>query len=364
MSKDITIDEYAKEVINELRAYSSDFDHAQVFKRIKNNDIELTAIQAEPEGPEGIEDLSPKISPNLYVDYYFENGYAIDEAAKELFDQYQKSLSNITSTSDGTLFANDINVDDIMKFENAKPNIFIKLINTKQNTRFLNQVPSIPFGDLSITFAIIINNEDGIASINISNELLRTKDWAEHNVSVDTLLECGIKYVKNHTIINSMLNTMKDLRDSLNDNDPAINETIKAMEESGNDPMIVFSTDTKTFGASTMIVSDILQEIKNRVGGSYYILPSSIHELIALPVSQLAEILQQNGDEDVKLEKAEDYISERIVKDLRDMIREVNENEVPPKDILSGSLYYYDADTDKFYYFEENDKQVEIDNLY
>ena len=344
MSKDITIDEYAKEVINELRAYSSDFDHAQVFKRIKNNDIELTAIQAEPEG---IEDLSPKISPNLYVDYYFENGYAIDEAAKELFDQYQKSLSNITSTSDGTLFMNDINVDDIMKFENAKPNIFIKLINTKQNTRFLNQVPSIPFGDLSITFAIIINNEDGIASINISNELLRTKDWAEHNVSVDTLLECGIKYVKNHTIINSMLNTMKDLRDSSNDNDPAINETIKAMEE--NDPMIVFSTDTKTFGASTMIVSDILQEIKNRVGGSYYILPSSIHELIALPVSQLAETLQQNGDE---------------VKNLRDMIREVNESQVPPKDILSDSLYYYDADTNKFYYFEENDKQVEIDNLY
>lgn len=355
MSKDITIDEYAKEVINELRAYSSDFDHAQVFKRIKNNGIKLTTIQPDLE--------ETKIVPNIYVDYYFENNYTIDDAAKELFEQYQQSITSISNAeTDGDALSIGINdVDNIMKFESAAPNIFVKLINTKQNTEFLKDVPSIPFGDLSITFAIMLSSKDGLASVNISNELLNSEDWKNHNVDTDMLLKYGINYMKHHTVINSMLDTMKELKEDAGDS--SLDEVIKSMENGNNDPMIVFSTDTKTFGAGTMIVSDILQEIKNRLNGSYYILPSSIHELIALPMSQLSEMIAQNGD-DAELNTAENYVSEKTVKALRDMISDVNHTQVPLKDILSYSLYYYDADADKLYYFEENDKQVEIDNLY
>lgn len=55
--------------------------------------------------------------------------------------------------------------------------------------------------------------------------------------------------------------------------------------------------------------------------GDFYILPSSIHELLAVPVST-AEI-----------------------EELRQMVKEVNDNEVAPEEILGYEVYRYNRET-------------------
>lgn len=61
-----------------------------------------------------------------------------------------------------------------------------------------------------------------------------------------------------------------------------------------------------------------------QIGGSYYILPSSIHELILLP-------------DKVDYER----------KELDELVRQVNSQCVEAEDFLSDHAYYYNAQKDR-----------------
>jgi hypothetical protein len=59
--------------------------------------------------------------------------------------------------------------------------------------------------------------------------------------------------------------------------------------------------------------------IGERMGGNYYILPSSVHETILIPDN-------------------EDY----LLSELEEMVWEINRTELMAEDWLSDSVYYYD----------------------
>ena len=67
-----------------------------------------------------------------------------------------------------------------------------------------------------------------------------------------------------------------------------------------------------------MLYPNLISNFSDAVRSSLYIIPSSIHELLLLPVE-------------------DDKDSEEI----KGMIREINDTQVQPEEILSYSLYYY-----------------------
>ena len=85
--------------------------------------------------------------------------------------------------------------------------------------------------------------------------------------------------------------------------------------------MYVISNTTKANGASVIVYSDALQQVAENLGSDLYILPSSIHEVLALPV----------GNKDVD--------------SLEEMVRCVNQTEVSPTEVLSDNVYKYDAES-------------------
>ena len=63
-----------------------------------------------------------------------------------------------------------------------------------------------------------------------------------------------------------------------------------------------------------------MDQAAERVGGDFYILPSSIHEVL---------LVKDDGKFGI------DY--------LEDMVKEVNATQVAPEDLLTDSVYHYDA---------------------
>ncbi len=63
----------------------------------------------------------------------------------------------------------------------------------------------------------------------------------------------------------------------------------------------------------------ILAEIGDRIQDDFFVLPSSVHEVIIVPASSGA------GQED-----------------LEAMVREINTTQVLPEEILSDRVYYYE----------------------
>ncbi len=86
----------------------------------------------------------------------------------------------------------------------------------------------------------------------------------------------------------------------------------------------VLTNRKRIFGATCMLYSNKMKEIADRYDCDLYILPSSIHEVILLPVRYSCD---------------EDYI--------RNMIAEINRTQVDLEDRLSDSLYYYDRMNDE-----------------
>lgn len=85
--------------------------------------------------------------------------------------------------------------------------------------------------------------------------------------------------------------------------------------------MYVLSNSSRMYGASVLLIENVLKEISQSLG-DLIILPSSLHDLIVLPQDQ----------------------HEKVLKMFLEMVKYVNENDVPPEDYLSDHVYVYDSE--------------------
>ena len=85
--------------------------------------------------------------------------------------------------------------------------------------------------------------------------------------------------------------------------------------------MYVLTNASRSLGAAAMFYPDVKEKAAEIIGGDYYILPSSCHEVILVP--------------DTLEVKA---------KDLCEMVKEANRTVVEDKDILSDNVYHYSKD--------------------
>ncbi len=88
--------------------------------------------------------------------------------------------------------------------------------------------------------------------------------------------------------------------------------------------MYVLTNRQRLNGACCILYQDVLKQVAGRLGDSLYILPSSIHEVIAIPASA-------SGNP----------------KELSQLVQEINIAEVAPEEILSDHAYYYDRELDE-----------------
>ena len=75
------------------------------------------------------------------------------------------------------------------------------------------------------------------------------------------------------------------------------------------------------FGAAMVLYPDILATVAKRIGSDLYLLPSSIHEFITCTTD------------------------DRDADELRNAVRDINEDEVAVKDQLSDQIYRYSRET-------------------
>ena len=92
----------------------------------------------------------------------------------------------------------------------------------------------------------------------------------------------------------------------------------------GSKELYVISNNQKNNGAGVICYPNMLKQISELLDGSFFILPSSVHEVLALSSNM-------------------DLSSD----DLRKMVSEVNNTIVEPQDLLGYDVVYYDAQSEK-----------------
>lgn len=203
--------------------------------------------------------------------------------------------------------------------ENAKDSIVFQIINTEMNREMLSNAPHREFQDLSIVYRWVVSVDgDGISNILVTNDLAQQIEMSEEH-----LYQAAVENTRRMfpPVVKSMNDVIRDMfmKDGMPD------DIADRMIEDIPDEMVMWmiSNEEGINGAASMLYEDNLHALAERLGTDLYILPSSIHEVIA-----------------VSAEMGDPY-------ELARMVQDVNMDQVALNERLSNQVYHYDKDLRK-----------------
>lgn len=190
-------------------------------------------------------------------------------------------------------------------WETAKGRIRAELVHYGWNRKTLKNIPHRKFLNLAVTYRVELPEMGGFhAGIRVKNSLRGL--WG---ATEDELYQTAMENLENERYhIQSMTELLSGM----------IGTALELPEDAPK--QYVLTNESCRYGAAGMMRQDIMERFVELAGGSFYILPSSIHDLILLP-----------DDDSVSAEY------------LREMVKEVNKSVVAREEWLSEDVYYYDC---------------------
>ena len=267
-----------------------------------------------------------------------------------LFENYgQQTENNLASVMEEVTSViqhtpGKFDIGRVMDYDRVKKNLFMKLSAAEKNADVLEHTPHITKEDLALTFHIMLDQgEKGTATTMITDKMMDAYGVDLEKLYQDALHNSPVIAPAQIENMGEVLERMM-LEDMKAAGAPAevIQEMEKDLQETSRDnPMTVITNNRSTDGAAAIFYPGVMDQVGERLNGDYFILPSSVHEILVVP---------DDGN-----------ISFR---ELTDMVKEVNRTQVAPEDRLTDQVYHYDtADRifEKAETFAERKKQKEAE---
>lgn len=296
--------DFVEYVKNHIKDYlPEDYHDAKIIleKVTKGNDRILTGLTICKAGEQ--------VTQTFYLepyDFQHKNGRPLDSILQE--------IASIKMENSGPL---PFDVEKLNDYEAIKSMLAIRLCDTEKNQEYLKDKPYTMCGDLAATYRVhLFDSSEGIASVVITNQMLEVWKIALEELSRDAVTA---ENEREPICFYTMADQMSEIRFATKPTNLFDRSEPLSMNFS---PMYVLTNQSKTNGAGVLARDGVLDKIGELIGSDYYILPSSLHKLLIIP-----------DDGNIQ------------IKELENMVREVNATEVAPEDFLSDKVQYYDRET-------------------
>jgi len=282
----------------------------EISKRLTNASIrtdEVVKINGLKLHSVTITENNNSIAPCIYLDAYYDD---YKNGVLELSDIIEKILKVYHSPSR----IKDFDPSFFSDYEKARLLLRGQLINTELNQDMLQTLPHREVLDLSLIYFVKVDmpqaGEKG--SIRVTNAHLRL--WG---VTEEELYKQVISNMKENdqSTITSLSQMVRQLCTWEDDSLPELNEE--------NCPMYVLTNHSQMNGAAEIINTNTLHTFATSLGKDFIMLPSSIHEWLLLPVTD----------------------SLQDVNAFVEMVKEVNDSQLAPNELLSYHVYKYERET-------------------
>ena len=189
---------------------------------------------------------------------------------------------------------------DLSDYSRMKELLTLQLLSSDGNGYKLDDVPYRKVEDMNLVYRFDLGDtENGRASILVTNDMLHRYDIDEEQLHQDAM----------SATVNNRPALLRNMADVL---------SIEDAEESSS--LWVASVDGGMNGACVIQYPGFLDQAAKTLGGDFFVLPSSIHEVL--------------------LYKDDGTIGRN---DLEEMVQSINQSEVAPVDRLSDFVYHYDS---------------------
>lgn len=287
-------EEFADIVVEKIREYLPEtFAEASVELKtvIKNNDLKLTGIT--------IRSKDSNICPTIYLEQY----YKAYEAGEEL----DKILEDIADVRMQTDVKDSFDVDRITDFERVKEAVIPRLVNREQNSAVLEERPYSVIADLAVTYHIMLNLNKKSASTPVTNDLMKV--WG---IETGELHELAVRNMTRLTPgtfrgMSVVMNAMSGGKTNVLDPE--------------DEMLFVLSNEEGWYGAAAVLDDKIMTTVVEQVGKDFFVLPSSVHEVLIVPRNLGMDVEQ-----------------------LKEMVTSINASEVSLEEKLSDHVYCYSVE--------------------
>jgi hypothetical protein len=242
------------------------------------------------------------VSPTIYLPPYYHRyleGVPLADIYEDILCTYEKHLPE--EDFDTSLFTD---------YRKAAPRIVMRLVSYARNKETLQNVPYFRYQDLAVLFYCMVFT-DGESQANI---LIHDEHLSLWGIDRDELYRTAME------------NTAQLLPPQITPMSSVLQECGVWTGEDLTDldlPMYILSNRYRTNGATVILYDGLLSKLAERLESDLVLLPSSVHELILVPVSDPEEV---------------DFSHYNA------LVQEVNETQLADEEVLSDHAYLFTRD--------------------
>ena len=191
------------------------------------------------------------------------------------------------------------------EYARERRKLTFQIMMTKGNETALKEYPYRVFLDMALICRIKEHNySSACTSTAVTWEMLRQWGVTEERLFRDTFRIAPLNEPPVFRKMEEMLQEFADPEQCI---------------ITGESPLYVATVQSRAYGASVMAYPGFTEAAADYINGDYYIIPSSVHEILILPEPCAPG-----------------------VNDLESMIVQINEKVVEPAERLSDQVYHYD----------------------
>ena len=289
---------FANEVVNRLQEVLGTGYNVCIRVYPKNNGILTRYVCITADGGE--------FASCLPVDCYYElcrNRKDIPLIVSDMFREYMNRRAQESS----------FHPDKLYDWNFVRDRILFRLVNSEANRELLQDIPSVEVFNLSRVFYIILEkSEKSRQNILVNNRLM--EKWGVD--AADLLKQAEI-------------NTPAELPEQFMNLEFLLSDVFSDVRHTQlpyhtGIPMYILTNGIRLYGASCMMYNGVLEKISEKLHSGFYVLPSSLHEVILVPA---------------------DAYDQEYAGQLKDIVITVNLEELQEQDMLSDTVYYYNKET-------------------
>ncbi len=300
--------EFLESIVSEMKLRLGEHTTIDIVQIDKNNGVKLDGLIIRQDSV----NMAPAIYLNQYYGQYKE-GRAIADITEDIHRLYLKYACNLP-----------VRPEDFTDYRKLHRRVSFKLINYKENSSLLSHIPYVRFCDLAIVFYVSVccNADSGLENAVF---LIREEHLLLWKIDIGDLYRDALYNTPDlfPASICSMTDMICSLLDKSTGGQPEQIHPVPDCFAEYEMPVYILTNSKKVNGASCILYKDLLRNFACEKNENFYIIPSSIHEVLLVPESQ-----------GLKMDE------------LKSMVQEVNDTELDREEILSYSVYYYNRELD------------------
>ena len=296
----LSFEEFAENVVKEIRVKVGGAFQIKEHKVIKNNSVKRAGI--------AVMKNEEDIGPCVYLDEFYREYESDGMRFGEIVDEVCRLI--LKHEDDDAL---DFDISGFKRWEIVRENVYPKLINAEQNKELLEEIPHRAFMDLAVVYYAVARDSarEDIGTILIYNGHMEMWGQEEENLYQTAMMNMRADGEADFATIETIVKRI--VPDFIF---PAASDNVPR-----NTSMYILTNRSKRFGVAEILDKRTLRMIADKVGDRFIVLPSSLHETI---------VLQPKDETEYEW--------------LAKMVREVNDTQVDVEERLSYHVYMYNRD--------------------